>query len=237
MNSLKVSCCIVLLVLVSCIPLDIKNEQHFSEVISIVVNENKDIKNSFSTFSLDIKPEGAGVCGLASYTVDFENQPAGTPPFEAKYINWIEIDTSAFRYIPASIADSTYMDSIFSNSAYKDTLLSVASVLNLDHFMFITATQKVLEDDIYSYELLCDADSVITVYLSARLDSQGVDTIPVSKSQVIAFDILPFLEDQIQQGNDSLIRFNLQYASRTDSTGKPKYLPYRSNPVKLPIIK
>jgi hypothetical protein len=223
MNFLKISCFFIVFVLVSCIPIDIKNEQRFSEVISIVI-ENKDIKNSFSTFSLDIKPEGA--CGFASYTVNFDKQPAHTPPFEAKLISWSKIDTSTFRYMPEII-----------DSAYKDTLLSISETLNLDHFMFITVTQKVFENDIYSYKLLCHVDSVITMYLNTRLDSQGIDTIVINKSSVTAFNILPFLKDQIRQGNDSLIQFNLQYAAKTDSIGDPVYASYKNNPIKLLVKK
>jgi hypothetical protein len=205
-------------VLVSCTPLDVRNEQRFSDVISIVT-EDKDIKNSFATFSLDIKPEGDW--GIASYMVDFENQPANTPPFQARLISWDKRDTSAFRYMP-EVIDSTY----------KDTLLSISSVLNLDHFMFITATQRALRDDVYSYELVCKVDSFITMYLNAKLDSRGIDTIRVERKPLIAFNISPLWDEQIAQGNDSIIRFNLKYSSRTDSI---RYSPYKNNPIKLQV--
>ncbi len=53
MNFLKISSFLIALFIVSCNPLDVGNEQHFSEVLSIVVNENgvKHLENRFSTFS------------------------------------------------------------------------------------------------------------------------------------------------------------------------------------------
>ena len=224
MNFLKISCFSIAFVLVSCIPLDVKNEQHFSDVISIVVAD-KEIKNSISNFSLDSKPEG--VCGRATYTVNFDNQPANVPPFQARLISWNEIKLSTFRYTSDI------------ETSYKDPLLSIASVLNLDHFMFITTTQRAFRDDKYIYELVCRTDSVnnTNMFLHTKLYEQGTDTISVIGRSLIAFDIRAFLSNQIAQGNDSIIQFNLQYATRTDSIGKLVYSAYNRNPIKITVKK
>ena len=234
MNFLRISCFFISFALVSCVPLNVKNEQHFSDVVSIVVHENdvKYIKNTYTTFvaqALDTIPEET--CGYATYFVDFDAQPSNVPPFEANLISWDKLDTSTFKYMSGNILDSSY----------KDTLLSISSILNLDHFMFISVTQKVPEDYIFSYRLLCPKDSVdslgiVSMYLETKkLDLQGIDTIPVNRTPLIVFNILPFLEDQIKQGNDSLVQFNLNYSYRTDSIGNPVYSSYKSNPVTIKL--
>ena len=228
MNFLKVSCFVIVFAFASCNPLNIKNEQGFSDVLSIVVNKDgvKYIKNSYSTFTaqaLDTIPEES--CGVASYIVDYENQPANTPPYEANLISWKKLG-SPFKYISGSIHDS-----------YNDTVLSISSVLNLEHFMFLYVDQKVPEDYVYGYELLCCKDSVenerMVMYLKTKLYSEGIDSISRNRSSIIAFDILPFLEDQIKQGNDSLIQFNLKYSYKTDLIGNLIYSAYKSNPIKI----
>ena len=234
MNFLRISCFFILFVLISCNSLDVKNQQNFSNVLSIVVYENdvKCIKNAFSTFvaqALDTIPEET--CGYATYIVDFDVQSSNVPPFEANLISWDKLDTSTFKYMSGSILESSY----------KDTLLSIASISNLDHFMFISVTQNVPEDYIFNYKLVCPKDSVdslgiVSMYLKAKeLDPQGIDTIPVSRTSLIAFNILPFLEDQIKQGNDSLVQINLKFSYRTDSIGNPVYSSYKSNPVKIKL--
>ena len=231
MNFLKVSCFLSsVFCLLSCKPIDIKNEQHFSDVVSIVVFDNdiKYIKNSYSTFlAQGLDTIQGETCGFASYIVNYDEQPAITPPFEADLISWKRFDVSSFQYMSGSILDT-----------YKETMLSISSVLNLNQFMFLTVDQKTPEDYIYNYELLCCKDSVdkndiITMYLKTKLGVQGIDTVPVNRKSMIAFNIFPFLEDQIKQGNDSLIQFNIKYSSKTDPIGNPVYSSYKSNPVKI----
>jgi len=233
MNFLRISCFFILFVFVSCKPLDVKNQQYFTGVVSIVVNENdvKYIKNTFSTFvaqGLDTIPEET--CGRATYFVDFDVQPSSVPPFEANLISWDRLDTSTFKYMSGNIIDSTY----------NNTMLSISFTLNLNHFIFITATtRKAPNDSIYSYKLLCNKDSVnnniINMYLKASLEPK-IGAISIDSITLIAFNILPFWEDQIAQGKDT-IKFNLNYSNRTDSIGNPIYSSYISNPIKLPVTK
>ncbi|MDR0232654.1 MAG: hypothetical protein LBI82_11125 [Dysgonamonadaceae bacterium] len=231
MNFLKVSCLLIIFVLSSCSPLDVKNEQRFTDVVSIVISEDgvKYIKNRFSTFisqNLDTIPEET--CGFASYIVDFDNQPVQVPPYRADSILWNKIDTSTFRYMSGSILKS-----------YNDIFLSVALDLHLNQFIFFTVGQKVPEDYSYRYELLCNKDSVdkngiITMYLKTKIDVPGVDTIPVNRKSLIAFNIRAFWDNQIAQGKDSII-FNLKYSSKIDSMGNPIYSSYGSKPIGFPI--
>ena len=233
MNFFRISCFFITFVLVSCNPIDIRNEQRFSDVLSIVVSENgvKYIENRFSTFlieGLDTIPEET--CGFASYVVDFENQPKETPPFEARLLSWKELGASTFRYIQGGIL-----------SDYKDTLFSASFNSNLRHFIFLTVNhQKILKDDDYRYELLCCKDSVdkngiMTMYLKTKLNSPGTDSVRVNINYLIAFNIRKLWDEQIAQGNDSLIRFNLKYSNRTDSVGNIIYSLYNKT-VRIPLI-
>jgi len=234
MNFLKISCFFIVFFIVSCNPIEMGNEQHFSGILSIVVNENgiKTIENKFSTFTvqdlgLDTIPEET--CGLASFVVDFDNQPEKTPPFDAKLLSWEKLGTSTFR-IQGEITD-----------AYEDTLYSASFDQNLRHFIFLIVNhQKMLKDDIYRYELLCCKDSVdvkgiMTMYLKTKHDTQGIDTVPMNRSFLIAFNIRTLWNEQTAQGNDTL-KFNLKYSNRTDSIGNIIYSSYGKNPVKLPLI-
>ncbi len=219
--------------LLSCNPIETVDEQHFSDIASVIVTKNgeKCMENTYSLFifpALDTLPEGT--CGFASYTVNFDNQHSNLPPFISRLISWNTLDTSAFRYMSGSIADT-----------YKDTVLSIASNLNIEQFMFLSVSQKVPGDYIYDYELLCCKDSVdknniITMYLKPKLDSQGIDTTAVSRNSTIVFNMQSFWEDQIQQGKDT-IKFNIKFSYRTDSIGNPVYTSYKSNPVKIIVTK
>lgn len=230
MNFLKISCFFIAFFIVSCNPIDVGNEQHFSEILSVVVNENgvKHLENRFSTFStnaLDTIPEET--CGIASFIVDFNSQDT-LPPFEASLLSWRELGTSTFRIQGNILSD------------YKDTLYSASFDSNLRHFIFLTVShQKILKDDDYRYELLCSKDSIdvngiMTMYLKTKLNSHGIDSVQVNVNYLIAFNIRKLWEDQINQGNDTL-KFNLKYSNRIDSVGNPVYSSYKSNPVKILI--
>ena len=221
-----VLCCIVS----SCNSLDFKNKQSFSDIASIIVVEEgeKYIKNSYSIFSslsLDTIPEGT--CGLASYFVDYDNQLSDKLPFNAELISWNTLDVSSFQLEPEIISDE-----------YTNTIVSIVSTTLVDQFLFLPITQRMSYDSVFDYELLCNTDSVdsrevINMYLRARLVTQGADTTKTDRNVMLTFNILPFLEQQVLQGNDSLIQFNLNYANKFDSETGLRYLSYKSNPVKI----
>ena len=219
-------CCIVS----SCNSLDNKNEQTFSDIVSIIVVEDgeKYIKNSyafFSSLSLDTIPEGT--CGLATYYVDYDKQLPGNPSFQSDLISWNTLDISTFRLVPEIIADE-----------YIDTIASIVSATIVDQILFLPITQRASYDSVFDYELLCNPDSVdskglIDMYLHAKLITPGAEVANINRDVTLAFNILPFLEQQILQGNDSLIQINLNYANRFDSDRGLRYSSYRRNPVNI----
>ncbi len=199
--------------------------QTFSGVPSIIVyeNDNPYLKNNYSTFSspaLDTIPDET--CGIAWYTVDYQNQPSTPPPFSANLTYWETIPQSPFQLMSGEM-----------NDIYKDTMLSVNPVSLLNQFIFLS----IESDNTLNYELLCNIDSldknnITNMYLRAKSDSQNKDSLSTDIETIAVFNIYPFIYEQVLQGKDT-ISFNIQYASKTDSVGNILYSGIKQNPFKI----
>lgn len=222
------------LFLLACGSPDINNIQYFSEIPSIIVSENDQeyVKNKYTEFTSESLDTAKGPCGFASYMIDFDNQPQNTPPFEIGSFVWENFPLSSFKMMSGEITDS-----------YTELMLGVSDTIILNQYFFFSVKQNVPAEEKYRYELLCNTDSIETdsitnikstiMFLRAEKIQAQNDTVKITTLTPVVFDLSTFLENQIQQGNDSFASFKLKYASRTNSEGNIVYAYYSKNPIKI----
>ncbi len=160
-----------------------------------------------------------GTCIAAIVEVDFDDRSGGTKYYTGQVLDWIKIDRS---YLEITNDVSTM---------YNDTIDAISLPAFIDKVVFLQAIyQKGKSDSRYSYQLVCNTDSIKdgihSLYFNSYMDEGSGSTSILAKDA--AFDISSFIyqygrDTTVSQVDYTYIKFYLNYPKNKDKDGELIY--------------